>query len=342
MATGERWLSIALRAAPILLFLWMVRPLFGVVALGALSALLVHPLERRLMRRSPRLGRAAPIVLTAGIVVLLVIPFVVIGARVITSSQALLAGGLEGMYKDVQRFTETHLAWIADRLHLPSDTIRASAATGVQRAATALAAIASGAAASVPDLLVDLFVFVVTLYYGLRDGGAFVARIARLSPFAAHDTRELFESIHKTVHGAILGQLATSAVQGALTLIALYACGVPWALLLGLLATLLSVVPLLGTTPVTVGATLYLLAVGRPWAALAMGISAVIIGVSDNVVRPWVQGASTRIHPLITFLSIFGGIAVMGAAGVFLGPVIAATAVWTINLYSDDKAPPKP
>ena len=38
MATGERWLSIALRAAPILLFLWMVRPLFGVVALGAMIA----------------------------------------------------------------------------------------------------------------------------------------------------------------------------------------------------------------------------------------------------------------------------------------------------------------
>ena len=65
-----------------------------------------------------------------------------------------------------------------------------------------------------------------------------------------------------------------------------------------------------------------------------MAVAAALIGLSDNVVRPWVQSSQTRMHPLVTLISIFGGLQVLGAAGVFLGPVIAAIAIWTVDLYA--------
>lgn len=330
----DRWLSAGLRAAPLVLFVYMARSLVSAVALGALFALILDPLQKRIAARWPRLGKHAPVVLTIGAIVLVVIPFVLIAARVVVSAQTFLAGGVMDIVGRLQEFAARHFSGLAERLNLPVESLRDNAMALAQRVGGSVAGFASGVATSLPGQVVDLLLFVLALFYFLRDGDRFARWLVRLSPFPAHDTDELFASIRATVHGAIVGQLATSAVQGGLTLIALYAFGIPGALMFGILAMLLSVLPLVGTMPVTVGAAIYLLASGRFGAAAGMVAAAAIIGVSDNVVRPWVQSTNTRMHPLVTLLSIFGGIELLGAAGVFLGPVIAATAIWTIDLYT--------
>jgi predicted PurR-regulated permease PerM len=334
MEHKDRWLSTALRVAPLLLFVWMVKSELVVIALGGLFALLLDPLKRRLSRRSPWLARQAPIVLTVGSVVLVVIPMVLIAARVVVSAQSFLAGGLVDIVGRLQTFAIKHFAGLADTLNIPIESIQRGAVNLAQRVGGSVAGLASGVATSLPGQIVDLFLFVLALFYFLRDGAALLRWLMRLSPFPEHDTDELFASIRDTVHGAIFGQLATSMVQGGLTLIALYAFKIPGALMFGIIAMLLSVVPLVGTTPVTVGAAIYLLASGRLGAAAGMTVAAGIIGISDNVVRPWVQSSQTRMHPLVTLLSIFGGLEVLGAAGVFLGPVIAAITIWTVDLYA--------
>lgn len=342
MNRNDRWLGTALRVTPFLVFLWMVRSLLVAVALGALFALLLFPLKRRLAKRGPRSARAAPLVLTIGALVLVVIPFVLVAARVVVAAQAFLSGGVQDVVGRVQTFLDKHFAGIIEKLGVPIESVRSGALDVAQQVTTSIATFASGVAVSLPAQVVDIFLFVLALYFFLRDGPGLLRWMMRLAPFPAEDVEELFESVRRTVHGAIMGQLATSLVQGGLSLIALHVFEVPGALILGVLATLLSVLPLVGTMPVTVGAAIYLLAAGRPGAALGMGVAAVVIGLSDNVVRPWVQSADTRMHPLMTLLAIFGGLELMGAAGVFLGPVIAAMAVWTIGLYSDRHAAPPP
>ncbi|MEZ4315427.1 MAG: AI-2E family transporter [Polyangiaceae bacterium] len=342
MSRNERWISVVLRVAPLLLFLWMVRDLLVPVALAALFALLLHPLQARMTRWWPRLAKPAPLMLTAGVIVLVVIPFALLVARVVVSVQSFLAGGLADVAERLQAFAARHFSGVAERLHLPVERLRGGAMDLAQHLAATIGNMVSGMAAGVPGLVIGLFLFVLSLFYFLRDGAAAVRWIWRLLPFAQRDTGELFESIRATVHGALVGQIATSAVQGSLTVAALYIFGVPGALLFGLIATLLSVVPLVGTTPVTIGAVIYLLSAGRVGAAIGMGIAAIVIGMSDNVVRPWVQSSGTRMHPLVTLLAIFGGIALLGWAGVFLGPVIAAMALWTVDLYAiDHDVPPR-
>jgi predicted PurR-regulated permease PerM len=60
-----------------------------------------------------------------------------------------------------------------------------------------------------------------------------------------------------------------------------------------------------------------------------------IIGFSDNVVRPWVQSSQTQLHPLLAVLGIFGGLELFGASGIVLGPIIAAMAFWTVGTYAE-------
>jgi predicted PurR-regulated permease PerM len=336
MQRNDQWLAITLRTALILVFLWMVKGLLVPIALGALFALILYPLQRRLRARFGRFGDQAPRILTIGALVLVVIPFGFIAAQLVTSINEFLSRDLTAVVNSVQSFVGRYLSGIGGRLGLDLDTddIRERAVSLVQGVGGALGTFASGFARALPGQIVNVFLFILALYYFLRDGAGFLRYLLRLSPFRDTDTDELFASIQETVHGAIVGQLATSGVQGGLTILALYVFRVPGAILFGVIAMLLSVLPMIGTTPITIGSAVYLLASGRPGAAVGMAVAAFVIGVSDNVVRPYVQSTQTRMHPLLTLLSIFGGIDFFGMAGVFLGPVIAAMALWTIDTYA--------
>ncbi|MDI1449261.1 AI-2E family transporter [Polyangium sp. 6x1] len=343
----DRWLSVVLRTALLVLFFWMIRTIVVPIVLGGLFALLLSPLAEKV---KPRLGRAArytPVLFTFGTIILVVIPFVFFTIEAIQSISEFLARDWTPTIERFQSFLTEGIDIRGRSIHIGGPQLQTAIQNIGQRAAAIAASAAGGMAAALPVLILNLFLFGVSLYYLLRDGGKLVGWMHRLSPFPPNQTRELFASVRETVNGAILGILATAVVQGSLTLLALNVFGVPNAFLLGVLAALLSFIPLVGTTPVTVGSTIYLFVTGHIGGAIGMAVSAVIIGLSDNVVRPWVQSSSTRMHPLIALLGIFGGLELFGPVGVFLGPVIAAMAVWTVDTYAklhpprrEAKAPP--
>ncbi len=330
----DRWLSVVLRTALLVLFFWMVRTLLVPIVLGALFALLLSPL---LEKAKPRLGRAekfAPLLFTLGTIVLVVIPFVFIAIEAIQAINQFLTRDWGPTITRLQAFLTNGIDIRGRNIHIGGAQLQSGIQNVGQRAASFAAAVVGDMATALPAFILSLFLFGIALFYFLKDGGGLVRWMFRLSPFPQSQTRELFASVRDTVNGAILGILATAVVQGSLTLIALNVFGVPNAFLLGVFAALLSFIPLVGTTPVTVGATIYLLFTGRLGPGIGMGIAAVVIGLSDNVVRPWVQSSQTRMHPLIALLGIFGGLELFGPVGVFLGPVIAAMAVWTIDAYA--------
>jgi predicted PurR-regulated permease PerM len=189
----------------------------------------------------------------------------------------------------------------------------------------------SGFLTSLPEMVLDIFLFVLSLYFFLRDGARLGPEIQLLSPFSPEETAALFDSVIGTVRSAILGTVAVAFVQGTETLIALLIFDIPGAFLFGLIATFMSLVPLVGTMPVTLGAMTYLFASDRIGASIGMLIAALIIGTSDNIVRPWVQSRGASMHPLMAMLGIFGGIAVMGMAGIFIGPIVSALVVWLLR-----------
>lgn len=330
----DRWLSVVLRTALLVLFFWMVRTILVPIALGGLFALLLSPLAEKV---KPRLGRAerfAPLLFTSATIILVVIPFVFVTLEAIQSINEFLARDWTPTIQRFQSFLTEGIDIRGRSIHIGGPQLQAAIQNIGQRAANFAASLVGGMATALPAFLLSLFLFGVSLYYFLRDGGKLVHWMFHLSPFPPNQTRELFASVRETVNGAILGLLATAVVQGSITLLALNLFGVPNAFLLGVLAALLSFIPLIGTTPITVGSTIYLFVTGHVGGAIGMIVSALIIGVSDNVVRPWVQSSSTRMHPLIALLGIFGGIELFGPVGVFLGPVVAAMAVWTVDTYA--------
>ena len=335
-------LALLTIAASLLLFVWMIHGVVLPVLVSALFAILLHPLLTRLETRLGRHASLAPLLVTAGSILLVFLPLSLVVFMAIRSVLDFFSSGFDHRILQVSDWVVRQLASLGGlmaRLGLENspEKLKETLLTNAEQGGRRLAEILGGFAYSTPQLVIASFLFVVGLYFSLRDGKAVVRRLAALLPFSPSDIDALFASVHATVKGAMLGSALTGAVQAGLCTVVLFVLGVPGPFVWGTFAFVLSFIPIFGTAPVTAGATLYLFASGHPVGGVVMGASGVLIGLSDNIVRPWAQGSQDHMHPLVSLLAIFGGLEAFGFAGVFIGPVVAACALWGLDVYGRSK-----
>ncbi len=316
----------------VVFFIWMVHGVIIPVALGALLAVILYPLMPPLQQRLGRSKALAP-----GLIILLSVGLVLLPtAFVVSMSLRTLQHGSKAQLTEFRHSIEQAVSsqldrasTLAQRVGVPIDpaVLRERVIDGIEVAVEATGGSLGQAAMSIPEAVVSLLLLMVSLWTFLRDGPVFVGWLAARMPFATQQTQDLFESVRHAIRGVVLGSMLTGLLQSALTLAALLICGVPGAFVWSVLAFVLSFLPMLGTTPITLGAALYLaLSAHLPMAA-GMLVAALLIGTADNLVRPLVQGSESNMPSLLTLMAIFGGLQAMGAAGIFLGPVVAAMAM---------------
>jgi predicted PurR-regulated permease PerM len=101
----------------------------------------------------------------------------------------------------------------------------------------------------------------------------------------------------------------------------------------GVIAGFLSIAPLIGAAVVWAPAGIILLVQGEVLSGVLMlAFGAGVISTVDNYLRAFIIGGAVELHSLAVFLSVLGGIALFGAAGVFLGPVTFVVAVSVIEM----------
>jgi len=96
-----------------------------------------------------------------------------------------------------------------------------------------------------------------------------------------------------------------------------------------------SALPTLGTALIWVPATLVLYLRGEPLVAFWFGAwCAVVVSGLDNLVRPWLVGNDAKMPDLLVLLSTLGGIAMFGAAGIIIGPVLAGLSLTSLEIFT--------
>lgn len=324
---------VLLRSIVFLFFLWVARAWLVPVALGGVFAILLTPWNKRLAR-TKTLKNIAPLVLTVGSLILVILPLALL-ATVALSSISEFLSSTSTSPEEVQQTAVRKLLPVLREMNFGSGRSRAMLRELFEKLSSYGAELATGMVSEFPNFVIEMFLLVVSLFYFLRDGSAIAAWLMRRLPFRQSETEELYSSIRDTVNGALLGTIATAVVQGVLVTVAFLALDVPGAFLFGIVAAILSFTPVLGTAPVTMGGVLYLVLEARWVPAMVMFAAGIFIGASDNIVRPWVTSSKGNLHPLLGLVGIFGGISVFGPFGIFLGPVTAAMAIWTLDTYGN-------
>ena len=118
-------------------------------------------------------------------------------------------------------------------------------------------------------------------------------------------------------------RLPSRVVQGTLGGLMFWWLDLPAPLLWGAVMAMLAVVPVLGAFIVWIPAAIFLFLQGSEGKALLLTLwGSIVVGGIDNVLYPILVGTQLKMHTVLAFVSLVGGLIVFGTSGLILGPVI--------------------
>ncbi len=185
--------------------------------------------------------------------------------------------------------------------------------------------------------LIHLVVFLLALYYFLKDGEHLPAVLSRLSPLPDADDRKIMLRVKTMVTTVIQGTLLVALIKGVLTWIGFAVFGVPGAVLWGLVTVLAAIVPFAGVAITFVPAIAFLLINDHTGAALGLTIWGVlVVGLIDNFLNPKFIGGRAKINPLLVLLAVLGGLQVFGVIGFLVGPIVLSILIALLEIYQHE------
>lgn len=135
--------------------------------------------------------------------------------------------------------------------------------------------------------------------------------------------RLLLDTLQRVVGGYIRGQTLLCALIGVLVGVGMQVIGVPFALLLGVLAFVFGFIPVLGT--LVSGAICVLLALTKGWviALIVLGYFVLVHVIEADVVGPRLAGKAIGVHPVVSLAALIAGAELFGITGALLAPPVA-------------------
>ncbi len=169
-----------------------------------------------------------------------------------------------------------------------------------------------------------VLVFMLTLFM-LLDWPRIKQKILSLAPESQRQTvMAIGRDIDKGLNGAIRGQLLVCLINGVLTTTGLMMLQVKYAVTIGLIAGVFSVIPIFGTVISTIPAVLIALTQSW-WVALqVVGMIALIHLIEANFLNPKVLGHNAEIHPILVIFALLIGEHYGGAIGLIFAVPVAA------------------
>lgn len=318
-------IAIAVMAA---IAFFIFKPFLYALILAAVCAVVFQKPHAAIVRAVGGREGVAAALSTIMILILIVVPLAVLGAQVVSEAVAVYGamraeGSAGTMFESVRDFVaqsasidiasymESLLEWLTGNL----------------------GPIFSGAV----HLVVDIVVFVIALFYALKDGHLLKRAFVMFSPLADKDDEHIVRTLSRAVNSVVVGRLATALVQGILAIGGLWAFGVPNAVLWGSVAAVTALIPGIGTALVILPAVAYLYLNGMVFAAAGLGIWGVgFVGLVDNIIGPKLIGRGVAVHPFLILLSVLGGIVFFGPMGFILGPLSISLLFALLDTYRRD------
>jgi len=322
-------------ALVLLLTLWTLRGFFVPLTWAGIIALSSWPLYRRFAARLPArfASHVTPLLFTALMTLLVLGPFVF--------AVAAVAGQVQGWSQTIVVADKQGLAppdWLTDfpfaGAWLEDQWRRILARPGgvsrwLQREGSAAVV---GWAQSLGQLVLHHVLIIsftiLALFFLYRGGVPLEQQVRRV----VHDKLgargdAYFQQMVVAVRATVGGTLVVAALDGVLLGLAYAAAGVPSAVVWGAVTGLFAMIPYLAY--VAVGAIAVALSVhGAGTAAVALcGFSVAVIFASDKFIRPALTGRASHLGFFWVLLGGLGGLETFGLLGIFIGPVLLASAI---------------
>lgn len=307
-------------------------PFLPALAWALALAVLFAPLQAWLESRFGRPSLAAVIaVLVIGLIVVVPLTFVVQQlVQQAAQGAALVQAKVDSGEWRRALEAQPRLVPILDRIEQQFD-VPGTAKELATWISTVAGSIVKGSVYQVIGFCITFYL----LFFFLRDRQLALQSLRDLSPLRDAEFDRLCGRVSDTIHATVYGTLAVSSVQGLLGGLMFWWLGLPAPLLWGVVMALLAVVPVIGAFVVWIPAALFLAIEGSWGKALILALwGMLVVGTIDNLLRPILVGNRLKLHTVLAFMSVVGGLMLFGPAGLILGPVSLTITMVMLETWS--------
>jgi predicted PurR-regulated permease PerM len=314
---------------------------------AAFLAFLLYPLNLRLRRRfAGKAAAAGLLTILAPIVILL--PLSALSIDFVAQISALLqrlqksAAQLDiKSLSDLQQFPLIARinVWLEAHSGISAEQIQSWLVSGTREVLRGAASMGGGFFWGALGSLFGFAVMLFLLFFFLRDGDAMLDRVRRLIPLDEVRKERLFRQLSGVTRAIVVGTSVTALLEGVLVGIGFTIAGLPSPVVFGVLAALLSMLPVGGAAFVWGPAVIWLFGDGRWGFGIFMFAWGLLLGGLDSVLRPLLISGRARISALAVFIGVLGGIPTFGAIGFIAGPVVLSLALALIEFAEESRSP---
>jgi predicted PurR-regulated permease PerM len=334
-----------------LALLWVVwqvvSPILHTLVLFGLAAVLAFALSGPVDMLTTRVGNR----LLAVVAVYLLVGIVGIGGIILLAGPFVrqasdLASALPQYADDLQTHApevQTTLSQYGIQADL--DQLKAQAAFAIERGGTDVLKNLVGTLAEVGGMILDIVLALVISLYLLVDGRRFGERSLAMIP-PQHRGKALFvqDNVARVLGGYLRGQLILAGIIGLVAGVGTALLGLPYAVVLGVLAGLFELVPMFGPILSAIPAVLVALFMPFPTVVWVLLFFLAIQQVENNVLAPRISGHAVGLHPLGAMFALLAGFQVAGLlGGLFAVPL--AGVLWVLlgvayrNVVTEPRSP---
>jgi predicted PurR-regulated permease PerM len=340
-----------LRGILVLLFIAVCRlfaPFFTVFLWSVLFYVILSPLHRLVIKkldfntlRGKVLRSIWAAVFALGTAVLILMPLFFLAIRFIRQIIDLVrktANALNSRPAALHDFLGALTDWIRDftlgQIELSAEQMNAQILSLFNSALQHFVQMSSSIVFNVGFFFLSLALMIFCLYFFYLDGSYLARLLLRSIPIRKEHLSALSGKFLDITRNLFFGYIIVAVIQAALAFVIFLLFRIEGALVFAGLTFFCVFVPIFGGSLVWIPMGVVMFLNGRTGeAVLFMLVSMVFISALDNFLRPWFLKTRIRLHPLVIFFAILGGISVFGFNGLLLGPLLVILFLTVLDLF---------
>jgi predicted PurR-regulated permease PerM len=339
------------------LLLWaalqIIWPFMTAILLGVILVTLTFRIFDRVRHRMKGKSGRAALVMLLGITVIVIIPALILSILLVQQANVVVAklqsGEAQAMIRRIDVTGPLHVirrvapnfdpaTLSPERLILPA----------MQRVPGWVAQHGGAVIGGLAGMVLGFALMLLSMFFFYVEGEEILTQLSVISPLPKRYDREFMAQVKDVIDATFRGQLFTGLAQGLMTGIGLAIADVPGAWFWAAVASLLSLMPMVGAAAVWVPASIYLVISasmgGRPWWQPIFMIVWGMIPVSliDNVVRPWAMRGKSQLPAIPLLIAVIGGLQAFGFVGLVIGPLVFSLLMSIFEIYKKSFANASP
>ena len=328
-------------AALTILFIAIAWPFAKAAFLAFTFAMIFSPLYTFLLKKMRLHRYLASLATTLVICACVIAPLAVLSAVFITKiahflqeiSSQLGQGSLAATFTPLIESAHEWLVRIVGSAPSVED-IRAAIVDGIAVLGKKLYEFSPRVLSTTVTVTANFLFMLLFLVVFLAEGSVLHVWLKETTPLSKEHWDELLRDVRIMISSSIAAALLIAFVQGSLMGIGFWVVGFSQPYGWWLIAIIMSVIPVIGAVSCYLTASVVLMSTGQTNAGLAFLVFGFgIVSTVDNFIRPLIVRGSTRVHPLLLFVTLIGAVRLMGPIGLLVGPVLLSIFLASLRIY---------